>query len=46
MGLDRDSIRPNYSTEECSLLSDFYIPSLSKSVKYDCAAGYQNIDER
>ena len=40
MGFNRDSIRPNYSTEESSLLSDFYIPSLSKSVRYDRAVGY------
>lgn len=40
MGFDKDTIRPNYSTEESSLLSDFYIPSLSESVEYDRAVGY------
>lgn len=34
------SLRGTYSSEESSLLHDFYIPALGVSIKYDRAVGY------
>ncbi|WP_231367874.1 MULTISPECIES: DEAD/DEAH box helicase family protein [unclassified Thioalkalivibrio] len=40
MGLREVLTRATYSTEESSLLNEFYIPALSQSVRYDRAVGY------
>ena len=34
------NLKPVYYFDECNLLFDFYIPLLSKSIKYDRIAGY------
>lgn len=40
MGLKGLNLRPTYSSEDSSLLEDFYIPALSQSEFYDRAVGY------
>ena len=40
MTFDRNNLRCNYSTEDSSLLDDFYIPTLKSAVSYDRAVGY------
>jgi superfamily II DNA or RNA helicase len=40
MGLKELDIKPVYYSDEVTLLTEFYIPILSKSVKYDRVAGY------
>ena len=40
MSLKSLNLKPTYSTEESSLLHDFYIPALSCSTYYDRAVGY------
>lgn len=40
MGLKNIKIKPVYYSDEDNLLEEFYIPVLSKSVKYDRIAGY------
>ena len=40
MTFDRHNLRCNYSTEDSSLLDDFYIPTLKSAVSYDRAVGY------
>ncbi len=34
------SLRGTYSSEDCDLLNDFYIPALTHAVQYDRAVGY------
>jgi len=40
MAFDRNNFRSNYSTDDSSLLDDFYIPTLKSAVRYDRAVGY------
>ncbi len=40
MGFKELDIKPVYYSDEVTLLTDFYIPVLSKSVKYDRVAGF------
>ncbi|NVL91245.1 MAG: DEAD/DEAH box helicase family protein, partial [Desulfobacterales bacterium] len=40
MGLRNIKVKPAYYSDEDNLLEEFYIPVLSKSVKYDRIAGY------
>lgn len=40
MSLKDLDLKPVYYSDECMLLTDFYIPALSNSIKYDRIAGY------
>ena len=40
MSLKSLDLKPTYSTEESSLLEDFYVPALSQSEYYDRAVGF------
>lgn len=37
---DREKIKTTYSSDECSILHDFYVPALQQAVSYDRAVGF------
>jgi len=40
MTLDKEKIKPNYSSNKHNVLGEFYIPALSNATRYDRAVGY------